>query len=96
MQPILSNLRDDCNDAATAIWESLTDPNTTFSPTAIADARSRDFTPDTSGATRSQIIEGELEILAAPVPEPRTVAVWGLLVAALVLHRRQVSRRPAH
>jgi hypothetical protein len=64
-------------------------PNATFSPGAVQDLLSRDFkqangSPTSPGA---QLVEG------APVPEPATLASWGLGAIALIAVRRVRSRR---
>jgi len=82
-------------DTATATWELLTSPDTRFSEEAIAEMKATAFAPN-SGSSRSQQglhIEGDLEILAQPVPEPTTWAIWGVSATLLlVLKRRQASK----
>ncbi|WP_406696117.1 hypothetical protein V5E97_34505 [Singulisphaera sp. Ch08] len=80
-------------DAASAKWEMLTSPSTRFSDAAIADMRSKAFAPNSGGFMSGLELEGDLEILAPPVPEPATWALWGLVVSAAVVQRRRQSRR---
>jgi hypothetical protein len=84
-------------DAASATWSLLTDPNTTFSPDAISDIQSHNYGRDTGGLGALpglQQIDGDLEIMATPVPEPTTMALWGLVAVGAVVHHRR-SRRLA-
>ena len=83
-------------DAGTANWNLLTDPNATFSPAAVSLLKNVDpstVSPGLIGAEELHI-EGD-QVLAAPVPEPSTIAVWiaAGLGGALTLRRRTV--RPA-
>lgn len=80
-------------DAATAKWEMLTSPSTRFSDAAIADIKAKAFAPNSSGFMGGLQLDGDLEILAAPVPEPATWAVWGLAVSAAAVYRRRQLRR---
>ncbi|MHC5540150.1 PEP-CTERM sorting domain-containing protein, partial [Singulisphaera rosea] len=81
-------------DAATASWSMLTDPNTTFSQATIDDLRSRRFTPVPTGYLGPQMIDGDLEILN-PVPEPTTVAMWGVAATIALMGRRRKLRLDA-
>lgn len=64
-------------DAATASWSLLTDPNTTFSPAAVQDILSHNFGRGaTSSGTGAELIDGDQQIAAAPVPEPSTIVGW--------------------
>ncbi|SIO62274.1 PEP-CTERM protein-sorting domain-containing protein [Singulisphaera sp. GP187] len=81
-------------DAASAKWELLTSPTTRFSDAAIADIKARAFAPSSSGFTAGGLqLDGDLEILASPVPEPTTWALWGLALSAAVVQRRRQLRR---
>ena len=79
-------------DAAVTNWTTLTDPNTQFSPAAVAlinAARSGGQSTQSLGLNGDQILE-------APVPEPSTIAVWmvsGLGAGFMV--RRRTARKSA-
>ncbi len=90
-------------DSATADWSMLTDPKSSFSPAAVALIKSAMANGadasglgaellDSAGLFAHDHAEGGLEgaqVLAAPVPEPATVAVWMVgLVGGMVLQRR--------
>jgi hypothetical protein len=85
-------------DAATATWSLLTSPSATLSPAAVQAivAKNLGRNGDVSGAVGGELmIDGDQEILA-PVPEPSTIALWGLAAAALAYHgRRRALRRRA-
>jgi hypothetical protein len=86
-------------DAATASWEMLRDPNTRFSPEAVElmlAARAglvADRGALGAGMLAPPATEGD-QVLAAPVPEPSTIAIWAVSVLAVGLasHRRLVRR----
>lgn len=80
-------------DAGTATWSVLTDPSSTFSPAAATAIRATNFGnyATTTGATGAQKLDGDQEILSAPVPEPSTIAIWSVALIGVVAHRR--SRR---
>jgi hypothetical protein len=83
-------------DAAVASWDMLTDPATKFSDTAIADMRSRAFGPNfgNGGVAGALQLEGDMEILATPVPEPTTWLLWGLAGSVVLFKaRRQANRK---
>lgn len=80
-------------DAASAKWEMLTSPTTRFSDAAIADMRAKAFAPNSGGSLSGLELDGDLEILASPVPEPATWALWGLIVSAAVVQRRRHLRQ---
>jgi hypothetical protein len=83
-------------DAATATWPMLTNPGTTFSDAAVQDIRQYNYSPNGAAAsTGAQVLDGDLEILATPVPEPATVALWGLAAAAFGYGRLRSRRRTA-
>jgi hypothetical protein len=81
-------------DAGTATWALLTNPSTTFSPGAYTAITATNYGayPNASGTTGAQKIDGDQEILAAPVPEPSTVAIWSLVLGAAALCRRSRVR----
>jgi hypothetical protein len=79
-------------DAATASWNLLTNPNTTFSPAAVSLIQATNFGSATSSVMNgagAQSIDGDQEILAAPVPEPATLAVWTLVLCGGLLFRHK-------
>jgi hypothetical protein len=83
-------------DAGTATWSVLTDPNTTFSPAAATAIQATNFGnyATTTGATGAEKIDGDQQILSAPVPEPSTIAIWSVALTGFVAHRRsRVSNR---
>jgi hypothetical protein len=83
-------------DSAVARWEMLTDPNAQFSPQAIADIQATGFGPNSAGLLGAQVIDGAMELLSpAPVPEPATIALWGLAAAAVIAQRRRTARAAA-
>jgi hypothetical protein len=90
-------------DSATADWKLLTDPNAKFSPSAVALIRSAMANGADSRSLGAEMLKSRLAaghphaahefdgdpILATPVPEPATVAVWMLgLLGGFVLRRR--------
>jgi hypothetical protein len=84
-------------DAATADWSMLVNPQATLSQAAVDDIVAHNIgrNGNTSMGVGGQLIDGDMEILA-PVPEPATIAFWGLAVTALVLQqRRRAERRRA-
>ena len=78
-------------DAGTVSWSLLTNPNSTFSPAAVKLIAATGYGQNVTGSsTSAQLVDGQQEILAAPVPEPATVTIWiaGLAGLALLRHRR--------
>jgi MYXO-CTERM domain-containing protein len=77
-------------DSTRANIGMMLSPSATFSPAAAQDLLSKNFLDSVPmGGMQPQ------EFDAQPVPEPATVAIWGLAAAgAVVLHRRR-SRRSA-
>lgn len=85
-------------DAATATWNLLSNPNTTFSPAAVTLIEATNFGSATSAvmsSTGAQGIDGAQQIIAAPVPEPATLAVWTLVFGGLLVHRQARRDRAA-
>jgi hypothetical protein len=82
-------------DAATATWDLLKNPATRFSDAAIADIKARDFAPNSGGTASALELDGDLEIIASPVPEPTTWALWGLAASVALFQRRRQRRRKA-
>jgi hypothetical protein len=77
-------------DSGTASWSLLTNPDSTFSPGAVTAINDTRFSPyAATTASGAQMLDGDQEILAAPVPEPTTVAVWGIGLVGLALFRRR-------
>jgi hypothetical protein len=84
-------------DSASASWSLLTNPDTTFSSAAVTDIQAHlNGTAGASG-TGAEQIDGDQEILAHPVPEPSTIAVWfvGAVGAVIVRSRRVRTVKPA-
>jgi hypothetical protein len=81
-------------DAATASWDLLTNPNTTFSP-AAAQALTSPSTSDLGvysvpPAPSAQVlnVDGDLQLINTP--EPATIAGWAVVLAgAACYHRRR-------
>lgn len=82
-------------DAAVANWDMLISPEASFGAEAVADLASQDFETRfaPAGLYAAQSTNG---ILAAnPVPEPSTIALWGLLGVIGVAARRRTLRSRA-
>jgi hypothetical protein len=93
-------------DAPSATWSTLIDPNTRFGPAATQLLLASQYGTLGSSSSGSGIgaqslnpdntkVDGDMELLAVPAPEPAAVAMW--IVGAfggLVLLRRR-SRRAA-
>lgn len=79
-------------DGAVSNWTLLTDPNATLGPDAVADLLSKELNVRSTAA----ILNGAQMIAPAPVPEPTTVALWGLAgAAAILVHRRRRAAKAA-
>lgn len=87
-------------DAAVAHWDMLIDPETKFSPSAVAMMQSATQGPGLGTLGLELLAESEhsheapggaaSQFLEAPVPEPSTIAVWTIsgLFAGLTIRRR--------
>jgi hypothetical protein len=77
-------------DAPMATWSLLTNPGATLSPAAVQAIRDQNLgrNGNVMGTVGGEMIEGEQEVLAA-VPEPSTIAIWGLAAATALLLRRR-------
>ena len=96
-------------DAATATWQMLTNPNTTFSPQAVklmltssagsgvSSAIGAELMPSGAGLNPNLIVKGTgadgALMLEAPVPEPSTIALWTVFAAGFVLVRCRSNRK---
>jgi hypothetical protein len=85
-------------DTGTATWQMLTDPKTKFSPEAIqliqsAMAGSNGASGSFNGAQQMGRVEGD-QLLAQPVPEPCTMALWSVTTVGglAFVRRRRMSR----
>ena len=77
-------------DAGTASWSLLTNPNSMFSPAAASLIAATGFGQNvSSSSTSAQLIDGQQEILAAPVPEPATVTIWVVGLAGIAAFGRR-------
>jgi len=76
-------------DAATASWSVLTNPSSVLSPAAVADivAHNVGRNGSTSSVVGGELLDGDQEILA-PVPEPATIALWGLVATGGLVLRQ--------
>jgi len=84
-------------DAAITPWSLLMDPNARLSPAAVSDLQTHKWDVNSNGSsTYGAEYAGSLtgaEIASQPVPEPGTVAFWGL--AALAMTAKVRRRRAA-
>jgi hypothetical protein len=76
-------------DAGTASWSLLTNPSTVFSQAAVSDIQAHLSGAVTQSGTGAEVIDGDEEILAQPVPEPSTIALWALGASAVAYLRRR-------
>ncbi len=84
-------------DAPASPWSVLADANTVFGPDAVNDLLTKNFT-DTWLTTSSMGLErvDTTDIAPQPVPEPTTLALWGLAgFAALAVRRIHRNRKAA-
>ena len=98
-------------DAATATWQMLTNPNTTFSPQAVklmlaaspgsgvSSTLGAQLMPSGTGLNPNLVLKGTgadgAQLLEAPVPEPSAIAFWTVAAGGFVLVRRQSNRKAA-
>jgi hypothetical protein len=84
-------------DAASATWQLLTDPNAKFSPQAVqllSQLLATGVSSNSLMAPGAQLFRGMnidgAELLATPVPEPSTIAIWtaAALWGTFTLRRR--------
>ncbi len=93
-------------DGEVTPWETLVHPDSTLSPDAVADLRSKDWRSPNSGYTFTgfgtaygayggygwgamNVSGTETTHVAAPVPEPTTIALWSAAAVGLVVARRR-------
>jgi hypothetical protein len=82
-------------DTASATWSLLTNPNSIFSPAAVADIQAHLSGAVSASGTGAEVIDGDQKILAQPVPEPSTIALWALgAIGVVVRYRRDPTGRP--
>ncbi|WP_240906966.1 hypothetical protein [Paludisphaera rhizosphaerae] len=84
-------------DAGTANWSLLTNSNATFSPSAVSLLQNVDASSVSVGLLGAEELhlDGD-QILAAPVPEPATVAVWMIAgLGGVLTLRRRTGRQTA-
>ena len=88
-------------DAPVSSWSVLTDPNTTFSAASVAEMTNN---IRNGGLVAKYGLGAEMlgnaadgqELIGQPVPEPATLALWGVAAGVVVmLRKRAVSRRLA-
>ncbi|MDR3636670.1 MAG: PEP-CTERM sorting domain-containing protein [Isosphaeraceae bacterium] len=77
-------------DSTKANMAMMLSPTATFSPGAVQDLLSRNFLDAVPlGASQPQLVDPQ------PVPEPATLAVWGLVAMGAVVVGRRRARRVA-
>ncbi len=83
-------------DAKVANWAMMVSPDATFS-SAAAQAINQALSSQTPAAAGNLLGAQEFNPSPAPIPEPSTVAIWGLAAVVLVIarHRRQRLNRLA-
>jgi hypothetical protein len=79
-------------DSKLANWAMMVNPSSTFS-TAAAQAINQALSSQNQAAGGSLLGAQEFNPSPAAIPEPTTVAMWGLAALAFVLSRRRRSRR---
>ena len=87
-------------DAARSDWSILVDPNTKFSSASVAEMTQniRNGGLVAKYGIRAENlgfdVDGQ-ELATHPVPEPATIALWGMIAGVAVLARRRINRRAA-
>ena len=88
-------------DSAITPWSLLFDPNARLSPAAVADLQKLNWDTNSNGSTSYGAemagpanIDGDQLTGPSPVPEPTTLAFWGLAATALTV-RIRTRRRAA-
>jgi hypothetical protein len=77
-------------DSKIADWAMMVNANSTFSPDA-SQAITQALSSQTPAGITDQL--GAQEVNPAPIPEPTTIAIWGLAAIALAISRRRPWRR---
>ena len=77
-------------DSKIADWAMMVNPNSTFSPDASQAVTQALASQNQAGFT-DQL--GAQEVNPAPIPEPTTIAIWGLAAMGLIIARRRSWRR---
>jgi hypothetical protein len=80
-------------DSKIADWAMMVNPNATFSTDASQAINQALGSPQDQAGFTSQL--GAQEVNPAPIPEPTTVAIWGLAALAIVVSRRRAWLRPS-
>ncbi len=94
-------------DAAVTDWNTLVDPDATFSRDAVAELMTKDFRDPYAGYAFYGLYNGfgagmidadghdhdvHATLMAAPVPEPTTIGIWALGGLGILLHRNRRAR----
>ena len=77
-------------DSKIADWAMMVNPNSTFSPDASQAVTQALASQNQAGFT-DQL--GAQEVNPAAIPEPTTIAIWGLAAMGLIIARRRSWRR---
>ncbi|HMB03048.1 MAG TPA: PEP-CTERM sorting domain-containing protein [Isosphaeraceae bacterium] len=77
-------------DAGSASWTLLTDPDTRFSQAAVDDINTHLIGTAGQSGIGAEQIDGD-QVLVQPVPEPATIALWGLGAVAIVALRHRAA-----
>lgn len=85
-------------DAAVTPWEVLIDPATVFGPEAVGELLAQDFRQrfDNGYSYGAQELVPTYLVAPSPVPEPATLACWGLVAAGWIGHRVRTRGRRRH
>jgi hypothetical protein len=79
-------------DAKVANWAMMVSPSSTFSPEA-SQALMQALGSQTPASSGTLLGAQEFNPSPAAIPEPTTLAIWGLAAAALIISRRRQWRR---